>query len=137
MTERATGRAQPASLFERMMTDCVRMIPRTRPDGLGGSHTVWEDERAFRAAIIRDQMSDARVAEKQAVSSRYTVTAEPGAELCFHAVLRRLADGRIFRVTGDAFDSRPPACAGFDFEQASAEPFAPPGDGVPEREGSR
>ena len=118
-------------LVEQMMTDCVRMVPHSEPDGLGGSHCGWRDEEVFRAAIVRDRVSDTRVAEKQAATSRYTVTAAPGARLRFHTVLRRLADGRVFRVVGDASDSRPPACAGFDFEQAAAEPFAPPGDGVP------
>ena len=91
------------------------------PDGLGGFETSWADGDEFDAAIVKDQSLQARTAEKQGVSSVYTITTARGVALEYHEVFRRVSDGAIFRVTSDYTDSRPPDVATFDFEQVTAE----------------
>ena len=115
-----------APLIEQSMTDCVMLWESGVPDGLGGEKAIWTPGAAFRAAITKDNTVAARMAEKQGVTERYTVTTAPGAELDFHKVFRRLSDGQVFRVTSNGADSRPPACATFDFKQVTAERWTPP-----------
>ena len=108
-------------LWENFMMSCVRLDKVTAGDGQGGYTTEWTEGARFRAAIVKDKTLAARVAEKEGVTEVYTVTTETGVGLDFHDVFRRLEDGMIFRVTGNALDSRPPAVASFTFEQVSAE----------------
>lgn len=110
-----------APLVENMMTRCVFVEKRRVPDGQGGFLTSWEDGEEFQAVIVKDRTLAARVAEKQGVTSVYTVTTPVGVGLDFHEVFRRLSDGATFRATSNSADSRPPESAGFSFEQVSAE----------------
>lgn len=110
-----------AELIERFSQPCVMLEKKRVPDGLGGFETSWADGDEFDAAIVKDQSLQARTAEKQGVSSVYTITTARGVALEYHEVFRRVSDGAIFRVTSDYTDSRPPSVATFDFEQVTAE----------------
>jgi translation elongation factor P/translation initiation factor 5A len=64
---------------------------------------------------------EARAAEKQGVTSLYTVTTGKNAILQYHDVFRRLSDGKVFRVTSDGDDKQTPDRATFQFSQVTAE----------------
>lgn len=109
------------SLLQEYMEPC-RLIEKTRiPDGEGGWITTWTDGLAFRAAVVCDTSIQARTAEKQGVTSRYTVTCEPNIKLKYHDIFQRIRDGKIFRVTSDGDDVQTPKCAAFQFSQVTAE----------------
>ena len=110
-----------AELIEGFLQPCVMLEKKRVPDGLGGFEASWADGDEFDAAIVKDKSLQARVAEKQGVSSVYTITTAQGVALEYHEVFRRVSDGAIFRVTSDYTDSRPPDVATFDFEQVTAE----------------
>lgn len=110
-----------SNLVEAMKVPCT-MLEKTRvPDGEGGFTTGWRDGAPFMAAIALDSSTLARIAEKQGVSSLYTVTTSPDAHLDFHDVFRRDSDGQVFRVTSDGSDRTTPSVATFHFERVSAE----------------
>ena len=113
------------SLLSQAMEDVV-MLEKTRvPDGEGGFTTGWVDGVQFQAAISFDSSMEARTAEKQGVTSLYTVTVPINCGLEYHDVFRRLRDGKVFRVTSDGDDKITPASASFQFAQVTAEEWTP------------
>lgn len=110
-----------AELIDGYLQPCVMLTKKRVPDGQGGFEAIWTDGDEFDAAIVKDRSLQARVAEKQGVSSVYTITTARGVALEYHEVFRRVSDGATFRVTSDYTDSRPPNVATFDFEQVTAE----------------
>ena len=108
-------------LFDCMMTDCVFMSKKSEPDGSGGYNTAWTDGEPFRAAITLDTSTEARIAESAGTVDMYTVTASRSVRLEYHAVIKRLSDGKTFRITSDNADKRTPLCTALDIAQSSAE----------------
>lgn len=109
------------SLLDASMEDVVMMEKKRTPDGEGGFITEWTDGAGFRAAVTFDTSITARTAEKQGVTSLYTVTTAKNARLEYHDVFRRLSDGKIFRVTSDGDDKVTPKSSSFQFSQVTAE----------------
>ena len=113
------------NLSGAFLTDCVRLIPEYTPDGQGGRATRWTDGPAFRAALVKSGSAAGRSAEKTGVSESYAVTTPVGAGLMHGDAFRRVSDGAAFRVTSNYTDTSPPKCAGFTFEQVTAERWDP------------
>ena len=112
------------SLLTQAMEDVV-MLEKTRvPDGEGGFTTDWADGVQFKAAISFDSSMEARTAEKQGVTSLYTVTVPVNAKLEYHDVFRRVRDGKVFRITSDSDDKQTPSSASFQFLQVTAEEWS-------------
>ena len=109
------------SLLQQAMTDVVAMEKTRVSDGEGGFIVDWVDGAVFKAAITFDTSMQSRIGEKQGVSSRYTVTTSKNAKLEYHDVIRRLNDGKIFRITSDGDDKQTPDSASFQFLQVTAE----------------
>lgn len=109
------------SLLESAMEDVVMLNKQTEPDGEGGFITNWVESAKFKAAITFDSSMESRIAEKQGVTSRYTVTCPTNAKLEYRDVIKRLSDGKIFRITSDGDDKKTPESASFSFRQVSAE----------------
>ena len=108
-------------LFESMMVPCVLMEPKRTPDGSGGYSTTWEERERFRAAIIRDTSTEARIADAAKTVEKYTVTVSRSVHLAYHDVFKRLSDGKTFRVTSDNAEKKTPACTALDIAQSTAE----------------
>lgn len=111
------------SLLSLAMTPCVMMDKTTRPDGEGGIITSWTDGAEFEAAIVFDNSMEAKIAEKQGVTSLYTITTTKNIVFRYHDVFRRLEDGKIFRVTSDGDDRYTPSVATLNMRQVSAEEY--------------
>lgn len=109
------------SLLTQAMEDVVMLEKKRVSDGEGGFITEWTEGVQFQAAITFDSSMQSRIAEKQGVSSRYTITTNKSAKLEFHDVIKRLRDGKIFRVTSDGDDKQTPDVASFQFLQVTAE----------------
>lgn len=109
------------SLLDEAMDKCVILNKATIADGYGGYEKTWTDGAEFSAAIVFDTSMEARVADKQGVTSMYTVTTGRNMTLEYHDVFRRVRDGKIFRVTSDGDDKYTPASASLDMRQVTAE----------------
>ena len=114
------------SLLQEGMEPCRLLEKKRVPDGEGGLMTSWQDGPEFMAAVVCDQNMEARVAEKEGVTSLYTVTCAKGAKLDYHYVFKRLGDGKIFRVTSDGDDKKTPERASFHVSQVTAEKWELP-----------
>ena len=109
------------SLLSDAMTDVALLDKVRTSDGEGGFIENWIDSVIFKAAITFDTSMESRIAEKQGVSSRYTVTTGKNAKLEYHDVIKRLSDGKVFRITSDGDDKQTPKSATFQFLQVTAE----------------
>ena len=109
------------NLLESMFEACCILTP-TRTDDLYGSHTdAWADGAKFDAAIIKNNTTEATIAEKQGITEIFTVVVRKGFPLEYHAVFRRISDGQIFRVTSDVRDSAAPAASTVQIAKVTAE----------------
>ena len=114
------------SLLTQAMEDVVLMEKKREPDGEGGFlPAVWVDGASFKAAITFNSSMEARTAEKQGVTSLYTITVPLNCKLEYHDTLKRLRDGKVFRVTSDGDDKITPPSASFQFAQVTAEEWIP------------
>ena len=113
------------SLLTQAMEDVVMLEKKRIPDGEGGFTTDWADGVQFKAAITFNSSLEAKVAEKQGVKSLYSLICPINAKLEYHDVIRRLRDGKIFRITSDSDDEITPDSATFQFAKVSAEEWVP------------
>ena len=111
------------SLLSEAMETCVMIDKRTVPDGYGGYTQEYVEGAEFKAAIVFDTSIEARRAEKEGVSSLYTVTTSRALTLEYHDVFKRVRDGKIFRVTSDGDDRYTPKSATLDMRQVTAEEY--------------
>lgn len=114
------------SLLTEQMEICVMLDKTTAPDEYGGHVSRYVDGALFTAAITFDASMEARVAERQGVTSMYTVTTGKEMTLEYHDVFRRISDGKIFRVTSDGDDKHTPASASLNIRQVTAEEWELP-----------
>lgn len=109
------------SLLADAMESCVFLNKQVYPDGFGGYVAQWLDGAEFKAAITFDTSVEARVADKQGVTSLYTVTTIKAINLQYHDIFRRSSDGKVFRVTSDGDDKHTPQSATINMRQVTAE----------------
>lgn len=106
------------SLIEEFVTDYVRMVKTAVPDGESGHIVSWTEGKSFRAALVQKSFTEQTVAEREKVSTTYTVTVDRSVELKYHDVFKRLSDGQMFRVISKPIKT--PPCATFQFAQVTA-----------------
>lgn len=111
------------SLLDEAMTRCRLLDKITTPDGYGGYYSQWTEGADFDAAITFDTSMQARTADKQGVTSLYTVTVRKSMMLEYHDVFKRLDDGKVFRVTSDGDDKFTPQSATLNMRQVTAEEY--------------
>ena len=114
------------SLLTEFMSDCEMLDKTTTEDSYGGFVPTWTPGASFKAAITFDTSIEARVADKQGVSSVYTVTTLRSVVLEYHDVFRRKEDGKIFRVTSDGDDKYSPKSSTLDMRVVTAEEWSLP-----------
>ena len=114
------------SLIDEFKSPVCFLEKKRVPDGEGGFVTTWQEGAKFSAAIAFDTSIEARAAEKQGVTSIYTIVTEKSVVLEYHDVLKRLFDGKIFRVTSDGDDKYTPASSALDMRQVTAEEWSLP-----------
>lgn len=113
-------------LWETFLTDCTIQTKSTASDGQGGVITTWDKGSTFKAAIVKNTTAAERIAEKQGIKASYTITTPSTVSLKFHDIFKRDSDSKLFIVTSDDTDSKPPAVATFEFNQVTAEEWDKP-----------
>ena len=109
------------SLLEEAMETCVFLSKQKEADGYGGYINTWTEGAEFLSAITFDTSMQARVGEKQGVTSRYTVTTPRTMTLQYNDYFKRVRDGKYFHVTSDGDDRYTPPSATLDMRQVEAE----------------
>ena len=111
------------SLLSQAMEKCVLIDKTTQADGYGGYISTYSEGAEFEAAIVFDSSMEARIADKQGVTSLYTITTSKAFTLQYHDIFKRKSDGKIFRVTSDGDDKYTPPSASLNMRQVTAEEF--------------
>lgn len=114
------------SLLSEAMTDCVIINKQIVNDGYGGQKTIWTEGATIQCAIVLNNSIQAQIAQKQGTTAYYTITTPKSVNLEYHNVLRRLSDGKIFRITSGGDDNKTPDSAGLNMRQTTAEEWTIP-----------
>lgn len=109
------------SLLSESMEPCTYIDKITRADGYGGVDPHWQPGAQIQAAIVLDNSLEARMAEKDGLTSLYTIITSKAVRLPYGQIIRRDSDGRFFRVTSDGTDRKTPPSASLDMRAVSAE----------------
>lgn len=112
------------SLLDNAMTDFVEIITTATPDGLGGYVIEYADGEKFKAAVRFDNSTQGKIAAAQGVTSLYTIITRKDYVLYYHDVIKRLSDGKIFRITSDGDDYKTPKSASLNMRSVSAEEWS-------------
>lgn len=124
------------SLLSEAMEKCNYYVKTKVPDGYGGYKTKYVVGTEFYCAITFDSSMEARRADKEGVTSLYTVTTPRTMTLEYHDVFVRDRDKKIFRVTSDGDDKYTPSSATLDMRQVTAEEWEIPNEEKPSDEQS-
>lgn len=116
------------SLLDKQMEKFVFIDKQRVPDGESGYITEWHEGAEFIANARFDTSMQARIGEAQGVTSMYTITTRKAVTLEYHDVVKRIQDGKIFRVTSDGDDVKTPDSAGLNMRQVTAEEWKIPND---------
>lgn len=112
-----------ATLIDVGLEDFARLTRVRTSDGEGGSTIAWVQENPFKGTVTLESATQRNVGGKETEYVTYTFTFDKGADaLHFHDVLKRISDGKIFRVMTDSIDRETPMQARFgQFAQVNVE----------------
>lgn len=111
------------ALYQEFMEKCILLNKIRKPDGEGGFITSWEDGPSFDAAVVLNTSTEVKIAEKQGISSIYSVTFDKGLDLGYHDIFKKESSGETFRITSESKDVETPQRASFQISQVTAEKF--------------
>ena len=116
------------SLIQEAMEKCYIMDKTTVPDGYGGVKAVYKEGADIMAAFSFDSSTQAKVAAQQGVNNRFTLFTKKTVTLKFPDVIKRVSNGKVYRITSDGSDKRTPNSAGLDLRAVEAEEWELPID---------
>ena len=109
------------SLVEEAMERCYIMDKTTAPDGYGGVKTIYTEGAEIMVAFSFNSSTEARIASQQGINNRFTLLTKKSILLRFPDIIKRVRDGKYFRITSDGDDNRTPHTAGLDLRAVEAE----------------
>lgn len=94
---------------------CILTVEKA-PDGQGGQSAHYSDGETIEAAAVFGQTAQSAVTKQTALTAQkpdpapqYGLYTRAAVLLPFHCVVKRLSDGRCFRILTDAADTAAPA----------------------------
>lgn len=89
------------SLLDDFARPCVRMEKQRVPDGAGGFLVRWTEGAVFTNHQAMDTSMEARRAEKEGVTSLYSVLVDKAVPIGYNDVFKDKATGETYRVTSE------------------------------------
>ena len=114
-------------MMESMAHECVLLIKSDTPDGEGGAVAAWTDGAAFKTYPAPDRSMKARIAEKDGLTSVYTILVPQDAPVSFGDYYRDNTSDEIFHITSDPGEKYTPAISALNLKMFTAEKAALPG----------
>lgn len=114
------------NLYSKAMEATVIMDKTTRPDGYGGVITTYTEGAEIDVAYSFDDSVQARIAQQEGVTNRYTLTTKKNIILRTGDVIKRVRDGKYFMVTSDGDDNTTPASSAMPIRQVEAKQWEIP-----------
>lgn len=109
------------SLLDDAYEPFVMMDKTSSRDEYGSIIRTWKEGAEITAAATFDTSTEARIGAVQGVTSLYTITTPRAINLQYYEVIKRVSDGKIFRITSDGDDKKTPPSAHLDMRQVTAE----------------
>lgn len=111
------------SLFDETLEDCVIIdkVTTNVNDGYGGVNTSYVDGATFGASFDFDDSTAARIASKDGYIDRHTIYTTKNVELREGDHIKRVRDGKIFKITSNGKDVQTPPSAGLNLSTVTAE----------------
>lgn len=101
--------------------DACLVDKRTESDGMGGVIVSWSDGAPIKAGFVRDSTTEAKIAYQNGIREIFTIVFSDMLELLPNDRVKRIKDGKVFRITSDARDMTTPAQSDMHFREADAE----------------
>lgn len=114
------------SLLSESFEDFALMQKTSVQDGEGGMDTEYTETEIFPAVANDVKSSSARVAQAITGKAAYIITTHRDVSLDFYAIIKRLSDGALFRITSLSEDNKTPISSALDIRQYDAEKWSMP-----------
>lgn len=103
------------------------LLDKTRvPDGESGYITTWTEGAEFLNYMALDTSMEARRAEKEGVTSVYSVLVQQSVPIEYNDFFRDKATGETYRVTSEPEDKKTPKSSSLKLKYFTAEKKALP-----------
>lgn len=109
------------SLLDDFAHTCVLMEKKRVPDGAGGWLTEWTEGAEFTNYQSLDSSLEARVAEKEGVTSLYSALVDKDFPIEYNDVFRDTATGQTYRVTSNPEEKIAPKSSTLPLKYFTAE----------------
>lgn len=109
------------SLLDDFARTCVLMEKKRVPDGAGGYIVEWTEGAEFTNYQALDTSMEARIAEKQGVTSLYSALVRSDFPIDYNDYFRDRTTGQTYRVTSDPEEKVAPKSASFALKFFTAE----------------
>lgn len=109
------------SLLDDFARPCVLLEKTRQPDGEGGYIVTWSEGAEFTNYQSRDTSMEARIAEKQGVTSVYSALVDTSVPIEYNDYFRDKETGATFRVTSRPEEKQAPKSASFLLKYFTAE----------------
>ena len=109
------------SLLDDFARTCVLMEKKRVPDGAGGYKVEWSEGVEFQNYQYMETSMEARVAEKQGVTSIYSALVNKSVPVEYGDYFKDAASGSIYRVTSNPSEKESPNSATFSLKYFTAE----------------
>ena len=109
------------SLLDDFARECVLMEKSVEADGAGGYNVTWTEGASFSNYQAIDSSMEARIAEKQGVTSVYNALVIKSLPIEYNDVFKDTATNLTYRVTSNPTDKEAPQSATFDLKFFTAE----------------
>lgn len=91
------------------------------PDGLGGEEYELKEGARFRAGIAEISSTEAAIAYRNGLQAVFRITTDLSITLRQNDVVKRVKDGRLYRITSNAADTTTPDVAAVKHRWCMAE----------------
>ena len=110
------------SLLDEYKEDFAFMDKSHTKDAEGNPVVTWtQSEATFKAALRFDSSVQAKRAQAEGVQDLYTIVTSKSIDLEFNDVVKRIKNGKTYRVTTNGEDNKTPASATLDMRAVSAK----------------
>lgn len=109
------------SLLDDFGKGCVLMEKSRQPDGESGYITTWSEGLEFTNYQALDTSMQARIAEKQGVTSVYSALVRSDLPIEYNDYFKDKTTGLTYRVTSNPEDKVAPKSASFALKYFTAE----------------
>ena len=114
------------SLLDDFARPCVLLDKSRVPDGESGYITTWAEGAEFYNYQALDTSMEARRAEKEGVTSVYSVLVQQSVPIEYNDFFRDKTTGETYRVTAEPRAKKTPRSASFALKYFTAEKKALP-----------